>query len=205
MSTSSDVRLDELILLDSMFPKQLSCHQPQVQEAINQQNQQFVYEKIITCTFMVDTKLEINISLPVDYPDSRLLAHCRVLDGNVPNSVQKEFNESLNNQDKNECDVVSVVQKVHDLWHDFLLNYNQEKSNNNKTQDNNESLHVYNNGISIYYFILQSLLLFTNFYYDYIRVECKSLSVMILLESEMNPTEFIVIKDCFILSRFLFN
>jgi len=147
----SDVRIGELILLESMFPKQLRCDDLQIENAIKQQNYDIIYDKQITCQFSVDKGLDINIELLVNYPQELVRIHCRILDGTVPNSVQKSLNDSINSyiiDNSNNgiiSDVITVIQKVQQLWTDLdrkcftnnsvnLLN-NEELNLNNETNE----------------------------------------------------------------------
>jgi hypothetical protein len=144
---SLDVRIGELILLESMFPKQLGCDDLQIEYAINQQNYDIIYDKQITCQFNVDKGLDINIELPVNYPRELVKIHCRILDGTVPNSVQKSLNDNINSYITNNSnngiisDVITVIQKVQQLWTDLDLKC---FTNNSVNHLNNEQLNLNN-------------------------------------------------------------
>ena len=142
---SSDVRIGELILLESMFPKQCQFDDLEVETAVIEENYHLVYDRQITCTFSVDKHLDLFITLTGDYPKKGLRVHCRVLDGTLPNSVQKSLNDSINqfisdcnNDNDFVCDVVTVIQKAHELWTDLDLKtiVNNTSNSDNSLQTN---------------------------------------------------------------------
>lgn len=153
---SPDVRIGELILLESMFPKQCQYDDLEVQKAINTENYDLVYDKQIGCTFSVDKHLDLIITLVRDYPQSPVSCHCRVLDGQLPNSVQKSLNDSINrfiidsNQNDSVCDVITVIQRAQELWTDLDL-----KSFANTLNGENS---CQTNGIKKYFYHLLCLL-----------------------------------------------
>ncbi|XP_054158695.1 RWD domain-containing protein 2B-like [Oppia nitens] len=132
-----DQRVGELILLDSMFPKQCQWDDPSVGQAVSEQDYEFVYGKALEFTFQCDKHLDIICTLGVDYPKTTTLSgngihvHCRVLDGRLSNSVQKTLNDrvgdylsSSNNGSTDtdtglDYDIISVIQKIQELWTDL--------------------------------------------------------------------------------------
>ena len=138
---SVDVRLGELILLESMYPGQCHWDDLQIQHAVSEQNYDLAYHKSIALTFACDKHLDIICELDVQYPDESVRVHCRVFDGQLPNSVQKQLNQTIGDYIADckasdcVCDVITVIQRVQELWTDILSTHTID--NNDASDDSN--------------------------------------------------------------------
>lgn len=118
-----DGRVAELVLLHSMYPRQLDLDDAQLLTAIQAEDVTTKCSRPVTGLFLVNKALEVSFVLPLGYPENgRPTVHCRLLDGSFSRSLQNKVNEDVAQiMAKGDVGLIEILQTTVRLWDDQLL------------------------------------------------------------------------------------